>query len=82
MHCKHYCKIYLDKVYCNLTTIGNIMFTNDAVQYFGGRRQLAEALNITRQAVEQWGEIVAQGAAYKLQVITKGKLVVDSKKYK
>ena len=58
------------------------MFTNDAVQYFGGRRQLAEALNITRQAVEQWGEIVAQGAAYKLQVITKGKLVVDSKKYK
>lgn len=58
------------------------MFTNDAVQYFGGRRQLAEALGITRQAVEQWGEIVAQGAAYKLQVITAGELIADPKKYK
>jgi DNA-binding transcriptional regulator YdaS (Cro superfamily) len=61
--------------------MGNIMYTDDAVRYFGGRRQLAEALGITRQAVEQWGKIVAEGAAYKLQVITKGKLVVDPKKY-
>ena len=57
------------------------MLTNDAVQYFGGRRQLAEALGITRQAVEQWGKVVAKGAAYQLQVITKGDLVVDPKKY-
>jgi DNA-binding transcriptional regulator YdaS (Cro superfamily) len=62
--------------------MGNIMFTDDAVQYYGGRRQLAEALGITRQAVEQWGKIVAEGAAYKLQVITKGKLVADPAKYK
>ena len=57
------------------------MLTNDAVQYFGGRRQLAAALGITRQAVEQWGKVVAKGAADQLQVITKGKLMVDPKKY-
>jgi len=58
------------------------MLTNDAVQYYGGRRQLAEALGITRQAVEQWGKVVAEGMAYKLQVLTRGDLVVDPKKYK
>lgn len=58
------------------------MFTDDAVRHFGGRRQVAEALGITRQAVEQWGKIVAQGMAYQLQVITKDKLVVDPSKYK
>jgi len=58
------------------------MLTNDAVQYYGGRRQLADALGITRQAVEQWGKVVAEGMAYKLQVLTRGDLVVDPKKYK
>ncbi len=58
------------------------MFTNDAVQYFGGRRQLAEALGISRQAVEQWGNLVARGVAYRLQVMTKNELVVDEAKYK
>jgi DNA-binding transcriptional regulator YdaS (Cro superfamily) len=58
------------------------MYTNDAVQHFGGRRQLAEALGISRQAVEQWGEFVARGVAYRLQVMTGGKLVVDADKYK
>ena len=58
------------------------MYTDDAVQHFGGRRQLAEALGISRQAVEQWGKIVAQGMAYQLQVITENKLVVDPSKYK
>lgn len=58
------------------------MLTNDAVQYYGGRRQLAEALGITRQAVEQWGKVVAKGAAYQLQVMTKNALMVDERKYK
>lgn len=58
------------------------MYTDDAVQHFGGRRQLAEALGISRQAVEQWGKLVARGMAYRLQVMTAGKLVVDEAKYK
>jgi DNA-binding transcriptional regulator YdaS (Cro superfamily) len=58
------------------------MYTDDAVQHFGGRRQLAQALGISRQAVEQWGKLVARGMAYQLQVMTGGKLVVDEAKYK
>ncbi len=62
--------------------MGITMYTDDAVQHFGGRRQLAEALGISRQAVEQWGKVVAQGVAWRLQVMTGGKLVVDETKYK
>ena len=58
------------------------MYTDDAVQHFGGRRQLAEALGISRQAVEQGGKLVAKGMAYRLQVMTKNVLVVDEAKYK
>jgi transcriptional repressor of cell division inhibition gene dicB len=58
------------------------MKTIKAVNHYGGRRQLAEALGITRQAVEQWGEYVAEGMAYKLQVLTSGLLMVDASKYK
>ena len=58
------------------------MYTEDAVQHFGGRRQLAQALGISRQAVEQWGKLVARGMAYRLQVMTKNALVVDEAKYK
>jgi len=58
------------------------MYTDDAVQHFGGRRELAEALGITRQAVEAWGVLVARGVAYRLQVMTGGKLMVDESKYR
>ena len=58
------------------------MYTDDAAQHFGGRRQLAQALGISRQAVEQWGKLVARGMAYRLQVMTKNALVVDEAKYK
>ena len=58
------------------------MYTDDAVQHFGGRRQLAQALGISRQVVEQWGKLVARGMAYRLQVMTKNALVVDEAKYK
>jgi DNA-binding transcriptional regulator YdaS (Cro superfamily) len=59
----------------------NIVKTSDAVQHFGGRRQVAEALGVTRQAVSKWGKYVAEGSAYKLQHITKGKLKVIEKAY-
>lgn len=57
------------------------MKTSDAVQHFGGRRQLAEVLGITRQAVEKWGVYVAEGAAYKLQHMTGGRLRVIEAAY-
>jgi DNA-binding transcriptional regulator YdaS (Cro superfamily) len=58
------------------------MYRDDAVKHFGGRRQLAEALGISHQAVAQWGKLVARGMAYRLQVMTKNALVVDEAKYK
>jgi transcriptional regulator with XRE-family HTH domain len=57
------------------------MKTLDAVKHFGGRRQVAEALGVTRQAVSKWGEYVAEGSAYKLQHLTGGKLKVIEKVY-
>ena len=58
------------------------MRTEQAVDFFGGRRELAQFLGITRQAVEQGGEYVAEGPAYKLQVLTDGQLMVDPVAYK
>lgn len=57
------------------------MKTQDAIAHFGvdrgARSRLAEALGISPGAVSQWGETVPEGQAYKLQVITKGALMVD-----
>ena len=58
------------------------MKTLDAVQYFGSRQAVADTLGISRQAVYAWGQYVARGAAYRLQVMTGGRLVVDETKYK
>ena len=58
------------------------MKTLDAVQHFGSRQAVADTLGISRQAVYAWGQYVARGAAYRLQVMTGDKLVVDETKYK
>jgi DNA-binding transcriptional regulator YdaS (Cro superfamily) len=58
------------------------MKTIDAVQHFGSRQKIADVLGISRQAVYAWGPVVARGAAYRLQVMTGGNLVVDPSKYK
>lgn len=49
--------------------------------YANDSHQVAAALGITRQAVEQWPEIVPEGSAYKLQAITNGDLKVDPAAY-
>ena len=60
------------------------MKTQTAVDFFGGRRQLAQALNISVQAVAYWVKrgAVPRGQAYRLQVMTEQKLLVDSSVYK
>ena len=67
---------YFEGVYCAS------MKTLDAVQHFGSRQAVADTLGISRQAVYAWGQYVARGAAYRLQVMTGGRLVVDETKYK
>lgn len=51
------------------------------VAHFGSDTAVAEAMGITRQAVSKWPEIIPEGAAYKLQVITAGHLAVDPSMY-
>ena len=58
------------------------MKTLDAVKFYGSRQAVADTLGISRQAVYAWGQYVARGAAYRLQVMTGGRLVVDETKYK
>lgn len=53
----------------------------DVVHYFETSVAVAQALRITPQAVSQWGEIVPEGTAYKLQALTRGALKVDAKVY-
>lgn len=50
------------------------MKTADAIRHFGTQAALARALGVSKQAVAQWGEVVPDGRAYQLQVITGGKL--------
>ena len=56
--------------------------TADVLKHFDdSTHAVAKALGITRQAVEQWGENVPETSAYKLQVITAGRLQVDQATY-
>lgn len=51
------------------------------IEHFGTATAVAEALHISPQAVSKWPEIIPEGAAYKLQVITAGRLAVDPSLY-
>jgi hypothetical protein len=54
------------------------MKTKDAINHFGSVTRLANKLGITRHAVYLWGDLVPEGRAYQLEVLTKGKLKVSS----
>ena len=53
------------------------------VEHFGSELDVALALGISRQAVNLWKskDLVPEGTAYKLQVITAGRLRVDPRLY-
>lgn len=57
------------------------MKKSDVVAHFGNEVETAKALEVTKQAVNGWGEIVPRGIAYETQVITGGALVVDRRVY-
>jgi DNA-binding transcriptional regulator YdaS (Cro superfamily) len=57
------------------------MKKSDVRKYFKTLYAVAEVLGISPSAVSQWPEIIPQGAAYKLQFITGGRLVVDQTLY-
>ena len=57
------------------------MKKDDAVSFYGTDAELARVLDITRQAVGKWGDVIPEGVAYKLQVLTGGRLKVDTSLY-
>ena len=58
------------------------MKKEDAIKHYGSVQALADALKITRPAIYQWGELVPETKAWKLQALTDSKLTVDAKLYK
>ena len=53
------------------------MKKKDVISFFGGNIQTAGALEVTKQAVNGWGDIVPRGIAYEVQVKSKNALKVD-----
>lgn len=51
----------------------------DVIEHFGSVAMTARALRISVQAVYKWNDDVPETMAYKVQVITKGKLKVEVK---
>ena len=58
------------------------MKKQDVIKHFETEVAAAAALGVTKQAVNGWGDIIPEGMAYKCQVITGGKLVVDAAVYR
>lgn len=57
------------------------MLKVDVIAHFKTVAELARALEITTQAVSDWGDLIPEGKAYKLQVLTGGVLRVDPSLY-
>lgn len=50
------------------------MKTQDAIDHFGGIKQLADALGIWPHSIYRWGETVPLARQYELEVKTNGEL--------
>ena len=53
------------------------MTTDEAAQFFGGRKQLADALGVWPQVIYAWGGKPQMGRQYEIEVKTDGKLKAD-----
>lgn len=58
------------------------MLKKTVLEYFNGVTPLAKKLNLTRGAISQWGEIIPEKNAYRIQEITEGELKVNPKLYR
>ena len=56
------------------------MNIKDAINYYGSRSKLARALDVTPQAINNWGEELPMLRQYQIEVLTKGKLIADKGK--
>jgi len=52
------------------------MTKNEAIEFFGSKLKLSEALGIKHQAITGWGDYPPDGRQWQIQVLTKNKLKV------
>lgn len=53
------------------------MTTNEAIQHFGSKAELARALDISNGAITQWGDEPPARRQRQMQRLTKGKLKIS-----
>lgn len=53
------------------------MRKKDVIEHFGSQKAVADALDISEQAVSNWDDEIPRGRAFELQVLTGGKLQVE-----
>lgn len=53
------------------------MKTQEAIDHFGGVKELANVLGVWPQVIYTWGETPPMSRQYELEVKTKGKLKAD-----
>ncbi|MEM0567576.1 Cro/CI family transcriptional regulator [Salmonella enterica] len=57
------------------------MLKTEAIKFFGTRIKLAKAASVDPSAVSQWGELVPEGRAARLQTASGGVLIYDPAVY-
>ena len=57
------------------------MLKETAIKHFGSAAEVGRALGRSPSAITEWPEVVPEGMAYKLQVITGGLLRADPTMY-
>jgi len=57
------------------------MKTAAVIEFFGGTRQAAEALDVSTQAIYAWGEDVPKQRQAHVELATKGKIKRDKPVY-
>ncbi|WP_297831523.1 Cro/CI family transcriptional regulator [Thermomonas sp.] len=53
------------------------MTTQQAIDYFGGIRELSQVLGVSTQSIYQWGVYPPLGRQYELEIKTRGELKAD-----
>ena len=57
------------------------MLKSDVKKYYGSFVPAAQALGVSPSAISQWGDVIPEKQAYRLENLTRGKLSVDLSLY-
>ncbi|KZN15280.1 Cro/CI family transcriptional regulator [Marinomonas sp. TW1] len=57
------------------------MHKEKVIRYFGTQQQLAGTLSISKSSVSQWGNVIPEKQALRLEKLTNGVLKYDPKLY-